>query len=226
VWAHGFVLLGGDRFSKSAGVRLDLDDASSRYGVDALRYFLMREVPFDSDGSFSWERFEERYNSDLANAFGNLASRTLSMVEKYRGGVVPQGAETELDRQDRKDIENYHACMNGERGYLLHEALQHVWRTVARGNEFVDRQAPWKLAKDPALAAELDNTLAALVRQLARNAVHLFPFMPERMQALWSQLDTSAGRPPISQQRILETFDIDATGLRVGKGAPLFPKGM
>jgi methionyl-tRNA synthetase len=101
-----------------------------------------------------------------------------------------------------------------------------VWRTVARGNEFVDRQAPWKLAKDPALAADLNNTLAALVRQLARNAIHLFPFMPERMTTLWSQLDCRAGRESISQQPVLNAFDIDVAGWQVAKGAPLFPKAV
>jgi Methionyl-tRNA synthetase len=89
VWAHGFVNLGGERFSKSAGVKLELGEAIERFGPDAFRYFLMREVPFDADGNFSWERFEERYTSDLANGFGNLASRTIAMIDKYRGGVVP-----------------------------------------------------------------------------------------------------------------------------------------
>ena len=91
VWAHGFVNLGGERFSKSAGVKLELSEAIERFGADAFRYFLMREVPFDADGNFSWERFEERYNADLANAWGNLASRTISMIEKYCDGVVPPG---------------------------------------------------------------------------------------------------------------------------------------
>src|SRR5437764_13241265 len=95
VWGHGFVLLGGERFSKSAGVRLDLDEAIARFGADAFRYFLLREVPFDGDGSFSWERFEDRYNADLANAWGNLASRLISMVERYCGRVVRGGPSTE-----------------------------------------------------------------------------------------------------------------------------------
>ncbi len=89
VWAHGFVQLGGERFSKSAGVKLDLGEAIDRFGVDAFRYVLLREVPFDGDGNFSWERFEERYTSDLANALGNLASRATAMVEKYCGAIVP-----------------------------------------------------------------------------------------------------------------------------------------
>src|SRR4029079_11487884 len=105
VWAHGFVLLAGDRFSKSAGVRLDMDEAIDRFGPDAFRYFLLREVPFDADGSFSWERFEERYNSDLANSLGNLASRAISMVEKYRQSIVPAGDRTDLDRADAADID-------------------------------------------------------------------------------------------------------------------------
>jgi methionyl-tRNA synthetase len=94
VWAHGFVLLAGDRFSKSAGVRLDINEAVDRFGPDAFRYFLLREVPFDADGNFAWERFEERYNADLANAWGNLASRTISMIERYRNGIstMPRAA--------------------------------------------------------------------------------------------------------------------------------------
>src|SRR5215213_11080568 len=130
VWAHGFVLLAGDRFSKSAGVRLELDDAIDRYGPDAFRYFLMREVPFDADGNFSWERFEDRYNSDLANAWGNLASRTIAMVEKYRDGVVPAAPRTTLDEADLASVLEYHAAMDGSHGYLLHEALKAVWGSV------------------------------------------------------------------------------------------------
>ena len=177
VWAHGFVLLGGERFSKSAGVRLDLDEAIGRFGADAFRYFLLREVPFDADGSFSWERFEERYNADLANALGNLASRDdldgRAVLRRdrprRRGGRTDGARHAGCARTSR----NYHAAMDGSRGYLLHEALRHVWSTVRRGNEYVDRQAPWKLAKDPALRGELERTLAALVRQLARHAIHL-----------------------------------------------------
>ncbi|HVZ77268.1 MAG TPA: methionine--tRNA ligase, partial [Gemmatimonadaceae bacterium] len=221
VWAHGFVNLGGERFSKSAGVKLELGEAIDRYGPDAFRYFLLREVPFDGDGSFSWERFEERYNADLANAWGNLASRTISMVERYRGGLVPAAPRGAVDDADAVDYAAYHASMDGSRGYMLHDALRSVWLTVARGNEYVDRQAPWKLAKDPALATELDTTLGTLVRQLARQCVALHPFMPAKAQALWEQL---GGPGQVSEQRFSNFDALDAAGWTVHKGEPLFPK--
>ena len=221
VWGHGFVLLGGERFSKSAGVRLDLDEAIGKYGPDAFRYFLLREIPFDADGSFSWERFEERYNADLANAWGNLASRAISMVERYFDGVVPSGTRTRVDEEDAADMAAYHAAMDGSPGFLLHEALKVVWQSVVRGNEYVDRQAPWKLAKDPALRGDLETALASLMRQLARQAVCLAPFMPAKAAALWTQL----GAPgTVGEQRFRDLAALDATGWMVKKGDPLFPK--
>jgi methionyl-tRNA synthetase len=221
VWAHGFVSLGGERFSKSAGVRLELADAIDRFGPDAFRYFLTREVPFDGDGSFSWERFEDRYNADLANAWGNLASRTIAMVERYRGGVVPPAPRGALDEADGADYAAYHAAMDGSQGYPLHEALRAVWRTVARGNEYVDRQAPWKLAKDPSLAGALDVTLGTLIRQLARQCVALQPFMPGKAQTLWGQLGAPGA---VAGQRFAAFDALEPSGWRVTKGEPLFPK--
>jgi methionyl-tRNA synthetase len=220
IWVHGFVLVGGTRVSKSAGGNLDLRDAIGRYGADAFRYFLMREVPFDGDGSFSWERFEERYNADLANALGNLASRSISMVERYCGGIVPAGERNEIDAADAKDLEGYHASI-GPRGFLLHDALKAVWQTVARANEYVDRQAPWKLAKDPAKRAELESTLATLVRQLLRQALYLWPFIPGKANELWTSLGAS-GTP--DQTGFSKLDALDPTGWKVARTAPLFPK--
>ncbi|HEX4683438.1 MAG TPA: methionine--tRNA ligase [Gemmatimonadaceae bacterium] len=221
VWAHGFVNLSGERFSKSAGVRLDLDEAVDFRGSDALRYFLLREVPFDADGDFSWERFEERYNSDLANTLGNLASRAISMVEKYCEGVVPRGAAVSLDAADAGDLAEYHAAMDGSRGFLLNEALRRVFLCASRGNEFVQASQPWALAKKPESRAELETVLAGIMRQLARHAIHLAPFMPVKAQELWVQL---GGPGAVSDQRFDRARALDVTGWRVAKGEPLFPK--
>ena len=221
VWVHGFVQLGGERFSKSSGVRLEMADAIERHGVDALRYFLIREIPFDGDGNFSWERFDERYNADLANAWGNLASRSVAMIEKYCDGVVPTAPRTTLDDGDAGDYAAYHDALDGGRGYLLHDALKAVWATVARGNEYVDRQAPWKLARDPAQRPALEATLGALCRHLARHCVALYPFMPGKANELWKSL----GAPgELSSQRVDRLGELDCTGWRVSRGATLFHK--
>jgi methionyl-tRNA synthetase len=220
IWAHGFVLVGGTRVSKSTGGNLDLRAAIGRFGPDAFRYFLMREIPFDGDGSFSWERFAERYNADLANAFGNLASRAISMVERYCDAVIPRGERNEIDAADAKDLEAYHASI-GPRGFLLHDALRAVWLTIARGNEYVDRQAPWKLAKDPALRAELESTLATLMRQLTRQAVYLSPFMPNKAEELWKALGAPGS---VSEMRFSGLDKQNPTGWKVRKGPSLFPK--
>jgi methionyl-tRNA synthetase len=221
VWAHGFVLFSGERFSKSAGVKLEVDEAIDRFGADALRYFLLREVAFDTDGSFSFERFDERYTADLANSLGNLASRATSMVERYFEGIVPSGSATDLDRADLAELVEYHAALEGGRGYLLHEALKRVMACVARGNEFVQSQQPWALAKSPDRRADLERVLSAIIRQLARHAIHLAPFIPNKAQELWMQL---GGPGRVEEQRFAGVERLDATGWRVNKGEPLFPR--
>jgi len=221
VWAHGFVAFGGERLSKSAGVKLDLDATIDRYDPDAFRFFLLREVPFDGDGSISLERFDERYNADLANSLGNLASRVLSMIEKYCDGVVPRGGPTSLDEVGQTELAAYHEAMNGSRGYLLHEALAAVMRSVKSGNEYVQSSQPWALAKDPSRKADLDSVLGSLARSLARHAVTLFPFMPAKASALWTQL---GGSGPLDAQRFAAVTSLDPSGWRVVKGEPLFPR--
>lgn len=221
VWAHGFVQLGGERFSKSAGVKLDLHEAIDRYGADAFRYVLLREVPFDGDGNFSWERFEERYTSDLANAFGNLASRAMAMVEKYFDGVVPAAERPDVEREDDADVAAYHRAMHGEHGWLLHDGITAVYRMTSRANEYTAATAPWAVAKDATRRDELAQIMASLIRRIATQTVLLSPFMPTKAQQVWSQLGAPGA---VADQRLDGLATLDVTGWTVTKGDPLFPR--
>lgn len=221
VWAHGFVQLGGERFSKSAGVKLDLGEAIDRYGADAFRYVLLREVPFDGDGNFSWERFQERYTSDLANSLGNLASRATAMVVKYRGGTVPAASAPAEEESDARDISEYHSAMDGSEGWLLHEGIAVVARMTAHANEYVAATTPWKLAKDPALEGQLDVILCSLIRRLGRQAVLLAPFIPVKAQELWEQI---GGSGSVHDQRFNDLQALEPGGWQVRPGGVLFPR--
>lgn len=215
VWGHGFVLLGGERFSKSSGVGLDLNEAIDRYGPDAFRYFLLREVPWDADGNFSWERFAERYTSELANGLGNLASRTLSMVAKYREGVAPS-VDLRDDGEVEKAIAGFTTAMDA---LLLHEAAAAAFGLVWHANAFVAEKQPWTIAKDDSRGAELDAVLNAMVRYVAVVAVLFFPFMPEKMEELWRRV---AGERPMP--RIDQLASLDVAGWTMTAGDPLFPR--
>jgi methionyl-tRNA synthetase len=218
VWAHGFVNFSGKRFSKSAGVRLDLADAVQRHGPDALRYFLLREVPWDGDGDFTWERFDARYEADLANGYGNLASRVLAMTTRYLAGIIPDGGEpTSLDREGEAVIAEYRQAMDRQ---MLHEGARHAWRLVARANGFVEETAPWNLAKQDQADA-LRSTLGALGRALARITLLANPYMPTKTQLIW----TALGLPGAVHEAGIKALELPPVGGRtVQKPAPLFPK--
>lgn len=216
VWAHGFIYFGGDRFSKSAGVKLDLREAIARHGPDALRYFLLREVGFANDGNFGWERFDERYTADLADGLGNLASRSLAMIEKYRGGRVPEGSRSALDEAGEQAIRHYAAQMDS---LDLRGGAEAAWGLVTAANQFIVQTAPWTLAKQQR-EAELDQVLASLARCLTRLAVLVHPFMPGKAEALWAHLGQDAALP--GAWRLAEAPTV--TGLAVRKPEGLFPK--
>ena len=143
------------------------------------------------------------------------------MIDKYRGGVIPPGRDAATDEGDAEDLAEYHASMNGENGYLLHEALKSLWRTISRANEFVDRQAPWKLAADEGKADELDRTLGSLARQLVRQCVHIAPFTPDKAEELWRRLGAPGS---VHAQRFATLAEVDPAGWQVAKGSPLFPR--
>lgn len=184
VWAHGFVYFRGERFSKSAGTKLDLGEAIDRFGPDAFRYFLLREIPWDSDGNFTWDRFVDLYTADLADGLGNLASRSLAMLAKYRDGKVPEAGESSLDQAGIESIRAYEEAMgcNDLRG-----AAEAAWRIVTAANQYIVQTAPWVLAK-AGKEEELDTALASLARCLYRLAVLASPLMPGKAEELWNAL--------------------------------------
>lgn len=185
VWAHGYVQWEGAKMSKSAGTAVSLGEAIERHGPDALRYFLLREVGFEADGNFTWDRFDERYTADLADGLGNLASRSLAMVARYRDGRLPLTAdETSLDRDGREAIAGYARAMDA---LDLRGGAEAAWDLVARANLYIQRVAPWALAK-AGQDAELDAALAALGRALFRLAVLTEPFIPGKARILWQSL--------------------------------------
>jgi methionyl-tRNA synthetase len=185
VWAHGYVQWEGTKMSKSAGTAVSLGEAIDRYGPDALRYFLLREVGFEADGNFTWERFDERYTADLADGLGNLASRSLAMLVKYRNGEVPAATEqTTLDSAGRDAVAAYARSMDA---LDLRGGAEAAWALVGTANLYIQQVAPWALAK-AGREAELDVALAALARALYRLAVMAGPFIPGKAQLIWQSL--------------------------------------
>jgi methionyl-tRNA synthetase len=217
VWCHGWVKTGGERFSKTAGVAITLRETIDYHGVDALRYFLLREVPWDSDGNFTFERFDVRYTAELADALGNLVSRVTSMIVRYLDGAIPSADQSELDTLASEVRDAYQAAMDR---HLLHRGAQEAWKLVDRANAFVEQRAPWTLAKE-GKTQELGNTLGSLARTLARIAILLGPFMPGKSDEIWAALGLDGSATGASWEAYA---DPGVDGLMVQKPAPLFPK--
>lgn len=218
VWAHGFVYLGGERFSKSAGVRLDLGEAVDRFGPDVFRYFLLREISWDSDGNFSWERFEDRYIADLADGLGNLVSRSLAMIEKYREGRVPDTtATTALDEAGVEAVARYTRAMDA---LDLQGGADAAWTLVSRANQYIVQEAPWVLART-GREETLDQVLASLARCLFRLALLLEPFLPTRAIDIWHQLGLQG---PLDASQFATVGAPSLSGIRTRRGEGLFPK--
>jgi len=215
VWGHGFFTFAGRKLSKSEGVRVELADVIDRFGPDAFRYYMLREVPWNDDGEFSWDRFESRYNADLADDLGNLVNRTISMIERYRDGIVPSGERTWLDDETAGAVKRYTAAMDA---HLLHQGAATALEIAAAANGFIEARAPWALAKDPGLAADLDATLASLARAILALATLLEPFMPGRMPGLCARFGFDA--VPL----IGDLPSLAVEGRKAARGDILFPK--
>jgi methionyl-tRNA synthetase len=216
LYIHGFLLMQGEKMSKSLGNVLDPHVVIERFGADALRFYCFREVTFGSDGSVSTEGFETRYETELANELGNLASRTLSMVGRYREGVVPDvDPDPELAADFESLADRVAELLDGAQ---LTPALDEVWQRVRRLNRYVEERAPWQLAKDEAKASELDVALRSLAEGLRVVAVLLHAYMPastEKVLGALGQTDTS-----LEGAR----FGAAPGGASVQALEPLFPK--
>jgi methionyl-tRNA synthetase len=177
VFGHGFLTIDGQRMSKTLGTIVDPIEAADRLGVDPLRLYLVKEIAFGGDGDFSWKRYDERYNVDLANNLGNLVSRVTAMAGRYRQGrVVPTGGPSErLARLGEEVAAEYRRAMDA---FALHEGAAAAYRLIDGTNEFIAATAPWTLAKDPASADRLTQVLFDAAEAIRLAAVLLHPIMP------------------------------------------------
>ncbi len=220
VWAHGYVQWEGTKMSKTAGTAVSVDTAIERHGADALRYFLLREVGFENDGNFTWERFDARYTADLADTLGNLVSRSLSMVERYRQRVVPADASSAASPFERAAQDTIAAYARAMDALVLQDGAARIIELASRANRYVEETAPWKLAKAKR-DGELDAVLVELVRTVARLAVLSAPFIPGKAAAIWAAL----GAPhALDAVRLGDLPGLTVGGWRVSPPPPLFPK--
>jgi methionyl-tRNA synthetase len=216
VLIHGYLLMDDKKMSKSLGNVLDPFAVMGQYGADALRYYCLRDVSFGQDGNVSAKGFEDRYETELANEYGNLASRTLAMIERYRDGVVSDAAtDGELAGYFDPLVEEVAASLDR---FEVTQALELIWMRVRRLNRYVEETAPWQLARDPADADKLDQSLASLAEGLRVVSVLLHPYMPASTERLLAAL----GAPNTSYDRAV--FGERGSGARVRALEPLFPK--
>jgi methionyl-tRNA synthetase len=224
VFAHGWLLVGGEKMSKSKLTGIAPSDITDHFGVDAFRYYFLRAIPFGSDGSFSWEDMSARYTSELANDFGNLASRLAAMIEKYCGGLIPaphrddvlaQALQATVDKADAAMV-----ALDFQGGIV---AAMEFCKKV---NGYVTEKEPWILAKDPSNQVELEEVLYNTAESLRALAVLLHPVMPATTEILWESLGAHSSLGAIGDQKVsqIATWGQLPQGAVVTKTPVLFPR--
>jgi methionyl-tRNA synthetase len=237
VFAHGWLLVGGEKMSKSKLTGIAPSDIIDTFGSDAFRYYFMRTIAFGGDGSFSWEDMSARYNGELANGFGNLASRTAAMIGKYFGGSLPTpgeltDAETALAQVAAKAVADAEAAIDR---LAIHDAVSAVWTLVDATNGYLADTQPWKLAKEPGETDEsgagvdggrLATSLVTATEALRSLAVLLNPVTPKAAAGLWELLGAEASLGALDAQPLdgAGVFGVLPAGTTVTKGAALFPR--
>jgi methionyl-tRNA synthetase len=216
VLVHGWWQKDGQRMSKSTGNVVDPVAVIDEWGVDAFRFYVLRELDIGPDGNWTEAGFKARYAAELANGLGNLVNRSLSMLKRYRNGVVPQ-VSNELAPEAEKLIAETRSLLEQNH---LQAALQSIWALVSRGNQYVDHTAPFKLAKDPAQAQRLDEVLYNLAEVCRILAVLLWPFLPGTATKIYAQLGLAGAPDKLAEAR----WGVLASGHSIGSPAPLFPR--
>jgi methionyl-tRNA synthetase len=218
IFAHGWLLFDNNKMSKSRGNIVRPEPIRQAMGADALRYYLLREIVFGADGNFAYDALVTRYNADLANGLGNLASRTLSMIHQYRGGVVKlRGGDEPFPLSATVS-----AAIDGYERLDFSRALESIWSLISAADKYIVEQAPWKLAKDPAAAEQLDHVLASVYDALRVVTVLAAPVLPDSCARIWKLLGFAT---PVDAERLGALLDTpEAETRQVPAVEPVFPR--
>ena len=226
VFGHGWLLVGGEKMSKSKLTGISPNQITDIFGSDAFRYYFMKAIGFGSDGSFSWEDLSARYNAELANGFGNLVSRTVAMVNRYFDGVVPAPTETtEADNQVAAVAKVAAVSADRAMGKIApHDAIASIWQLVDELNNYITTQEPWKIAKDQANNDRLATVLYTALEGLRCLAVMLHPIMPKSTSRLWDSIGGSLGEIGSQKLETASQWGLIEAGTKLGDLAALFPR--
>ena len=225
VYGHGWLIVDGDKMSKSKGNVVDPLALIDEFGADAIRYFLLREINLGQDGNFSRDALIQRINADLANDLGNLLHRTLNMIGKFQNGIVePAVGQSDIDASLLADaMKAVQDFDDGMEKMQLSATIKNVWAFIGRSNKYIDETAPWALAKDPAKKQELANVMYNLVESLRIISVLVSPFMPVTARKIWKQLNLPQSFEDV-QLADIRSWGGTPAGMHVGQAEQLFPR--